>query len=190
MRNSYNIQRFNINHKTFSNLWIPRAAQMIFLNKLCYNGLFRQNLLGAFNVPFGKNYNPEIFDEINLFKISELLKNVEINTYDFHLSCKEIKTDSFVYLDPPYMPLSATSKFTHYCSSNFTLKDHIRVTELISTLNHNNVKFMLTNSTTFNDELIKDKYSDFKFSFINASRMMSSRIEKRGFVTEVIITNY
>lgn len=98
MRTSYNMQRFNVNFNKYSDFYIPRAAQMIFLNKTCYNGLFRQNLKGEFNVPFGKNFNVQIVDANNLINISTILQNTELRCTDFSSSFGNLEKDSFVYL--------------------------------------------------------------------------------------------
>ena len=120
LRESFNLNRFNIDYEKYSENWIPRAAQIIFLNKTCFNGLFRFNSKGAFNSPQGRYKNPKILDEHNLLNVSKLLEIAIIKKADF----KEVKNDisnesSFVYFDPPYRPISTTSNFTAYSKFNF-----------------------------------------------------------------------
>ncbi|MBP1631349.1 MAG: dam [Bacteroidetes bacterium] len=190
MRASYNMQRFNVNFKKFSELYIPRAAQMIFLNKTCYNGLFRQNLKGEFNVPFGKNYNVQIVDSNNLCKISTILQNVEIRCEDFCSSCDDVKSNSFVYFDPPYSPVSKTANFTSYCKGNFYHKDQVRLSNLFRDLDKSGTKLMLSNSYVETNDIISELYKGYYFSYIYSHKTMPSIISKRGKVKELLITNY
>lgn len=190
IRNSYNIQRFNINHKKYSDIWIPRAAQMIFLNKTCYNGLYRQNLRGEFNVPFGKNYNPVIYNQTNMELIAHLLNNAEIKTTDFESILNAVKDNSFIYLDPPYRPITKTANFTDYYKLGFTEKDNERLMNGLNILNKRKVKFMLNNSFPLNDSCLTEYYADYKISVITANRMMSSIPERRSKVSEIVVTNY
>ncbi|MDR0232157.1 MAG: Dam family site-specific DNA-(adenine-N6)-methyltransferase [Dysgonamonadaceae bacterium] len=190
MRFSYNNQRFNINHKKYSELWISRAAQMVFLNKTCYNGLYRQNMRGEFNVPFGKNYHPSIYDQKNIELVSKLLNRVEIKSSDFSSILDNVLNNSFVYLDPPYRPISKTSNFTDYYKLGFTEKDNNRLMEKLNLLNRQNVKFMLNNSFPLNDEYLKKYYANYSVNLITANRMMSGISSKRGKVSEIVITNY
>ncbi|GHT47620.1 restriction endonuclease subunit M [Bacteroidia bacterium] len=190
MRNSYNIQRFNINHRKYSDIWIPRAAQMIFLNKTCYNGLYRQNMRGEFNVPFGKNYNPVIYNQTNMELIAKLLNDVEIKTTDFESILNAVKDNSFIYLDPPYRPITKTANFTDYYKLGFTEKDNERLMESLNILNKRKIKFMLNNSFPLNDNYLAEYYTDYKVSVITANRMMSSISDRRCKVSEVVVTNY
>lgn len=194
IRTTYNIERFNINHNDYSYLFIPRAAQMLFLNKTCYNGLYRQNLRGEFNVPFGKNYYPKIIDKNNLLAVSEILKNVKIECRDFQDICLEIdNTNSFVYLDPPYRPVSKSANFTSYHKLNFTDKDQIRLSETFKVLDNRKIKSMLNNSCiNVNDKVgtIEKYYEGFNISYISSSSTMSSIMNKRKKINEMVITNY
>ena len=190
MRNSYNIQRFNINHKKYSDTWIPRAAQMIFLNKTCYNGLYRQNIRGEFNVPFGKNYNPTIYSPINMELIAQLFNNVEIKTTDFESILNAVEDNSFIYLDPPYRPITKTANFTDYYKSGFTEKDNKRLMNSLNILNKRKIKFMLNNSFPLNDNYLAEYYSNYNVSVISANRIMSSIPDRRCKVSEIVVTNY
>ena len=194
IRSTYNYERFNISYEDYSYLFIPRAAQLLFLNRTCYNGLFRQNLRGEFNVPFGKNYSPPIVNGENLFFISKLLKKVDLRCDDFQNVCKEIDgSDSFVYFDPPYKPISKKGGFTNYHKSNFTEKDQIRLLNIINKLNDKNVKIMMNNSCGNNStsiKPIKEYYEHYNISYINSSSTMSGKIEHRKKIHELVITNY
>jgi DNA adenine methylase len=190
MRSSYNVQRFNINHKKYSDAWIPRAAQMIFLNKTCYNGLYRQNMRGEFNVPFGKNYDPAVYNQQNMELISKLLSNVEIRTTDFESVLKSVDDNSFVYLDPPYKPVSKTANFTDYYKTGFTEQDNKRLMNNLSVLTKRNIKFMLNNSFSVDNDHLTTYYAGYTISTITANRMMSSISDRRGKISEIVITNY
>jgi DNA adenine methylase len=190
MRNSYNVQRFNINHKKYSDNWISRAAQMIFLNKTCYNGLYRQNMRGEFNVPFGKNYNSVIYNQTNMELIAQLLSSVEIKTTDFESILNAVKDNSFIYLDPPYKPITKTANFTDYYKLGFTEKDNERLMNGLNILNKRKIKFMLNNSFPLNDSYLTEYYSDYRISIITANRTMSSISDRRCKVSEIVVTNY
>ncbi|MEQ8226376.1 MAG: Dam family site-specific DNA-(adenine-N6)-methyltransferase, partial [Candidatus Eremiobacterota bacterium] len=119
IRNDYNLKEHKINYKKYSSSWIERGAQIIFLNRTCYNGLFRVNRQGGFNVPFGRYKNPKIVDEENLKKVSCLLKKARIESADFCKIKRNISENSFVYFDPPYKPISNTANFTSYSKCVF-----------------------------------------------------------------------
>jgi len=183
-----NFNRYNCNN------WIERAAQIIFLNKTCFNGLFRVNSNGEFNVPFGKYKNPTILNEDNLRKASRILKNTQIKIGDFTECEKFINNHTFVYLDPPYRPLNQTSSFTSYSKTNFTEDDQIRLAEFYKTINAKGAKLMLSNSDPKNekpdDNFLDQLYSDFKIERVPARRAINCNGEKRGAISELIITNY
>ena len=190
MRTSYNMQRFNVNFNKYSDFDIPRAAQMIFVNKTCYNGLFRQNLKGEFNVPFGKNFNVQIVDANNLINISTILQNTELRCTDFSSSFGNLEKDSFVYFDPPYSPVSKTSNFTSYCKDSFYYKDQLRLSNLFRKLDKSGAKLMLSNSYVENNDIMSELYDGFCFSYIYSQKTMPSIVSKRGKVKELLITNY
>ena len=194
VREKFNYQRSKINHKKYSEAWIQRAAQIIFLNKTCFNGLFRFNSKGEFNVPAGSYKNPTILDTENLIAVAELLSLAEIRKSDFRAVEKEIKPNSFVYFDPPYRPISQTSAFTSYSKSGFFDEDQQDLAALFKQLNRKEIKLMLSNSdpknADINDNFFDDLYQDFAISRIPAKRMINSNAEKRKAINEIIVTNY
>ncbi|WP_286680545.1 Dam family site-specific DNA-(adenine-N6)-methyltransferase [Tepidanaerobacter sp. EBM-49] len=127
VRDMYNKQQDNFDYNTYNNEWIERAAYLIFLNKTCFNGLFRQNKSGKFNVPFGRYKNPTICDEKNLLSVNEALEDTYVFAADFEESRKVVTANALVYLDPPYRPLNKTSYFTSYDKDGFTDEDQIRL---------------------------------------------------------------
>ncbi|MFC1685597.1 DNA adenine methylase [Nanoarchaeota archaeon] len=165
---------------------LQRASRFIYLNKTCFNGLYRVNSKGGFNVPIGSYKNPKICGEEDLREISELLRNAKIEVKQFYEISKEAKKGDFVYFDPPYHPLNKTS-FTTYTKDKFLEKEQELLAETFKRLNENGVKVMLSNSDT---EFIKDLYRDFKINFVDATRMINSDASKRGKIKEVVITNY
>lgn len=188
-----NKDRLDFNRYNCNN-WIERAAQIIFLNKTCFNGLFRVNSNGEFNVPFGKYKSPTILNENNLRKASRILRNTQIEIGDFTECERFINNHTFVYLDPPYRPLNQTSSFTSYSKTSFTEKDQIRLAKFYETLNANGAKLMLSNSDPKNekpdDNFLDQLYSDFKIERVPARRAINCNGEKRGAISELIITNY
>jgi DNA adenine methylase len=194
LRTTYNFERFNINYEDLSYLSIPRAAQFIFLNRTCYNGLFRQNLRGEFNVPFGKNYKPAQIENSNLLYISQLLKNVNLKCEDFEAICNDIdSSDTFVYFDPPYKPISKKGGFTNYHKSNFNENDQIRLLNVFNNLDERSVKLMMNNSygkSSSEIEPITNYYKKYNISYVNSNSTMSSKIEYRKKIQELVITNY
>lgn len=195
IRNELNKNLPSFNYSVYSSDWISRAAQLIFLNKTCFNGLFRQNSRGEFNVPFGKYKNPAILDEKNLFAASVLLQNAKIEVLDFRDLIKKVKEKSFIYFDPPYRPLNRTSNFTAYSKFDFGENEQLELATLFSKLSSiKNVKLMLSNSDpknlNKNDNFFEDLYSKFNISRVSANRMINCVAEKRGKINELIITNY
>jgi DNA adenine methylase len=174
---------------------INRATQMIFLNKTCFNGLFRLNKKGGFNVPFGDYKNPKILDESNLINVSKSLQKVELKVADFRELEKVVTTeDSFVYFDPPYRPLSKTSSFTSYSKTSFDEQAQISLANTFKVLNDRGAKLMLSNSDPKNidqkDDFFETQYAGFNIQRVSANRMINSVATKRGKITELIITNY
>lgn len=165
---------------------IQVAARMIYLNKTCFNGLWRVNKKGEFNTPMGKYANPGICQEDNLRACSLALKNTDIQYKDY-LSI-EPKSGDFCYFDPPYHPTNETS-FTAYSMLDFTEKDQQNLSEFCRELNKKGVKVMLSNSNT---KFIRDLYKGaaFKISIVNAPRLVNCKPNGRNSVEEVIITNY
>ena len=166
---------------------IQRASRFIFLNKTCFNGLYRVNSQGQYNVPFGKYKNPKIVDAANLRACSQALQNTEIICGSFLELEPRITPQDFVYLDPPYIPLNATSNFTNYSSQGFDTKMQIELRDLCIRLDRKGVRFMLSNSSA---PLIFDLYADFKIELVDMARSINSKGDKRGKIKEVLITNY
>jgi len=194
IRATYNIERFNIDYEEYSATYIPRAAQMVFLNKICYNGLYRQNMIGEFNVPFGKNYYPVLLKEDNINRLSEILKRVSVKCVDFQNICADIEgSDSFVYFDPPYKSLNKKVSFTSYHKSNFSIQDQVRLSEVFKELDKRNVLLMMNNSCVLAEsglEPVEDFYKGFTIDYISSNSTMSSIVSKRKKINELIITNY
>lgn len=173
---------------TFSE-WSPveRASRLIYLNKTCYNGLYRVNSQGQFNVPFGAYKNPKILDEANLIACSQVLQNTTILTGSFLLVEARAKPQDFIYFDPPYAPLSPTAYFTNYSQAGFNEHKQIALKELCDRLTNNGIKWMQSNSSA---ELILDLYQKYTIRTIDAARAINSKADKRGKIKELIITNY
>lgn len=161
-----------------------RAARFIYLNKTCFNGLWRVNKSGQFNVPFGKYENPLICNEENLKLVSEALKKVKLIQDDFENIVKGAKQGDLVYFDPPYIPLSNTSKFTSYNSVGFSEEDHWKLRGLFGKLVKNGVKTILTNSSS---PLSYKLYSEFKIIEIQGQRVIGGPVNYRQPVTELIV---
>ncbi len=193
-RQQFNNSLSKTNFSVYSEKWIQRAAQLIFLNKTCFNGLFRFNRKGEFNVPAGRYKNPKIMDEENLISVSELLKIATIKRADFSEVEKDVDMNSFVYFDPPYRPLNTTSSFTSYSKNKFGDEEQIKLGELFKRLDKKNVKLMLSNSDPKNvnahDNFFDEIYSDFNISRIPATRMINSNASKRNAINEIVVTNY
>lgn len=168
---------------------VEKACRIIYLNKTCYNGLFRVNSQGEFNTPFGNYKNPDIVNPHVLRAVSNYLKNNDIKFLcgDFEDALKGVRKGAFVYLDPPYMPLSDSSSFTGYTLDGFSEDDQKRLKMLCDKLSERGVKFLLSNSTA---PLILDLYKDYKIEYVNAKRNINSVGEGRGEIKEVLIRNY
>ena len=172
---------------------VEKAALFIFLNKTCFNGLYRVNRKGQFNVPMGAYKNPTICDESNLRNISDALQNVTIVCGDYTLSKDFIDRDTFVYLDPPYRPISETSAFTSYNADAFDDAEQIRLAKFIDEINATGAKIVLSNSDPQNvnpdDRFFEELYRAYSIDKVEATRMINSRSEGRGKINELIIHN-
>ena len=168
---------------------VKRASRVIYLNKTCFNGLYRVNSSGEFNTPFGRYKNPNIINETVLKAVSNYLNNDNIKflSEDFEEAVKGARKGSFVYFDPPYDPISKSSNFTGYVQGGFGDKDQERLRDVCVNLNNKGVKFLLSNSAT---EFIKDLYKSFEIIEVGASRNINSVGSKRGEVTEILVRNY
>lgn len=194
IRTKYNNQIENFDYNNFNKDWSERAANLIFLNRTCFNGLFRQNKKGEFNVPFGRYKNPTICNKDNLFKVSNVLKNAKIEGGDFSKSKKYINDKTFVYFDPPYRPINATSSFTGYSKGDFDDEDQIRLAKFFKAMDKKGSYLMLSNSDPKNhdknDSFFEELYSDFVINRVAARRSINSKKDKRGIINELIIRNY
>ncbi|MGP1514925.1 MAG: DNA adenine methylase [Bacteroidales bacterium] len=172
---------------------ISSSALFIFLNRTCFNGLYRVNSKGEFNVPHGKYANPKICDEENIFACHELLKKVEILQGDFLQTLKYAGKNTFYYLDPPYKPIATTSSFTAYSKENFDDEDQIRLNKFCDKISSKGSLFVLSNSDV-NTEQKKDMFFDELYSAyhirrVSANRMINSIASKRGALNELMISN-
>ena len=172
---------------------VKRVAQTIFINKTCFNGLFRVNSKGEFNVPLGSYKNPSFPTEADLLEVQRALKNVKIHLGSFEEAKKYIDTNTFVYFDPPYRPLSATSHFVSYTKGSFDDDDQKKLAAFVQDISEAGAKFILSNSdpknTVPDDAFFDDLYSDFSIDRIQCNRAINSNPNKRGAVTELLIGN-
>ena len=166
---------------------IERAARFIYLNRTCFNGLYRVNSKGKFNVPMGSYKNPNICPESDLRYISKLLKNAVIETKQFYDAVKTVSEGDFVYFDPPYDPLPGSKSFTTYTKDNFLKEEQKKLSQVFDSLVSKKALVMLSNSDT---DFIKDLYKAHNVSFVKATRMINSDASKRGKINEVVVTNY
>lgn len=168
---------------------IQKASRIIFLNKTCYNGLFRVNSQGQFNVPYGKYKKPNIVNEIVLRAVSGFLNSNDIRflNVDYEESLYGIRRGAFVYFDPPYDPVSDTSSFTGYTLDGFGRDEQLRLKQICDRLNQRGIKFLLSNSAT---PFIKDIYSDYTVETVGANRSINSNADNRGEINEVLVRNY
>lgn len=174
-----------LDYKNWSN--IEKASRLIYLNKTCFNGLYRVNSKGEFNVPFGRYTNPKICDSVNLRACSQALKGVSIDVSPFETIVAKAQAGDFVYFDPPYAPLSATSNFTSYSKDKFDLEMQVKLRDVCDALDKKKVKFMLSNSSA---PLVLELYKDYTVEKVAAVRAINSKASNRGEVLEVIVRNY
>jgi DNA adenine methylase len=170
---------------------IQRASRLIYLNKTCYNGLFRVNKSGEFNAPFGRYKNPNIVNEFVLRAVSGYLNgnNIEFINEDFERAVEGARRSSFVYFDPPYYPISGSSNFTGYTIDGFSRNDQIRLKNLCDRLDEKGVRWLLSNSSSpFIIDLYKNK--NYHINYVAASRAINRNADGRGEVTEVLVRNY
>ena len=172
-------------YKNWSN--IQKASRFIYLNRTCFNGMYRVNSKGEFNVPFGHYKNPRILDENNLINCSNLLQRTEIKHADFSEILKKVKKGDFVYFDPPYVPLSETSRFTSYTKDGFDMDMQFKLRDVCDELDTMGVKFLLSNSDT---KLVNELYENYNIKKVFASRQINANADGRGKITEVLVRNY
>lgn len=179
-----NLDRID-DYKNLSN--VEKASRFIYLNRTCFNGLYRVNSQGQFNVPFGHYKNPRIIDENNLLNCSELLKKTEIKCADFATILDKVQKGDFVYFDPPYVPLNETSSFTSYTKDGFDIDMQFKLRDVCDELDSMGVMFMLSNSDT---KLVNELYSNYEIKKVFASRQINANADGRGKITEVLVRNY
>ena len=188
-RKKYNSYRLSENE-----ISVFKAAEFIFLNKTCFNGLYRVNKDGDFNVPMGAYKNPTICDENNLRALSKLIQNVEFECVDYTEALKYSNENTFVYFDPPYRPLNLTSGFTSYTKDDFNDEDQKKLANFYKELNKTDAKLMLSNSNPknidVNDTFFDDIYDGFNINEVYVNRCINSKATKRGAISELLITNY
>ncbi len=194
IREFYNKQMVSFDYESYNLSWIERAAYLIFLNKTCYNGLFRQNRSGEFNVPFGSYKKPSICCTENIIEVNKALKDTEIFCADFVEAKEYISKESFVYLDPPYLPISKTASFTSYSKEDFTESDQIKLVKFFKEIGKRGALLMLSNSDPKNEDPSNDffdkLYEKYYIDRVNAIRAINCIGSKRGLIKELIITNY
>lgn len=168
---------------------VKKASRIIFLNKTCYNGLFRVNKAGEFNAPFGNYKNPNIVNETVIRAVSNYLQkaNITFLCRDFEQALKNIRKEAFVYIDPPYDPVSDSANFTSYVKGGFNREEQKRLKNVCDKLDRKGVKFLLSNSST---EFIRDLYKSYNIEIIQAKRAINSNPDRRGEVDEVLVRNY
>lgn len=186
----YTVRGLDRDEVAYSNMTkIQKASRMHYLNKTCYNGLFRVNQAGQFNSPFGNYKNPNITNETVLKAVSDYFNraNIIFKCGDFQEGIKWIKRGAFVYFDPPYDPVSDSANFTGYSKGGFDRDEQVRLKKLCDKLDNRGVKFLLSNSAT---EFIFNLYKDYDIEIIKAKRSVNSNGNKRGEVDEVLVRNY
>ena len=166
---------------------IEKASRILFMNKCCYNGLYRVNSKGHFNTPFGKYKNPKFCDEINLRAVHKSLQGIQILLSSFETCLKYAKKDDFVYFDPPYDPLSDTANFTGYTKEKFGKKEQERLKRVFDELSERGCKVLLSNSYT---DFILKLYKDYNISLVTAKRVINRDASKRGKIKEILVCNY
>ena len=190
----YDIRAEYNSYKLKDELDVKRATEFIFLNRTCFNGLYRVNKDGKFNVPCGKYKNPTVCDASNLRNLSKLIQNVVFEYGDYTKSEKYVNDNTFVYFDPPYRPLSVTSGFTSYTKEDFNDDNQKKLAKYYNRLNLKNAKLMLSNSNpknvNENDNFFENIYNGFYINEVSAKRMINSNAKGRGEISELLITNY
>lgn len=192
-RKEFYLRMRNVFNETILNP-IEKTSIFIFLNRTCFNGLYRVNKSGKFNVPFGRYAKPTICDPETILADSELLQRVDIITGDFENTYKYIIGETFFYFDPPYRPLSRTSSFTDYTKESFNDAEQIRLKKFCDSLHEISVSFMLSNSDCLakdgTDHFFEDLYAYYDIKRVWASRSINANGSKRGKLTEILVRNY
>lgn len=192
-RDEYNDFDKYVDANDYSKDFIRRAALTIFINRTCFNGLYRVNAQNKYNVPVGKYKNPKILDEENLYNVSNALQCAEIRHCDFAETLKYANSDTFIYYDPPYRPISKTSAFNSYSAEDFNDDEQRRLKRVFDECHKKGALQMESNSDPTNyieDPFFDDLYSDYRIHRVRATRIINSNAEKRGAIRELVITNY
>ena len=193
-RNNFNARRKHIDLHKYNLEWVERTANIIFLNKTCFNGLFRVNSQGDFNVPVGRYKKPSICDPENLRAVARILQKTKIYHGDF-ISCENyVNNQTFVYFDPPYRPISNTSNFTSYSQKSFNDFEQLRLRDFFKKLDNEGALLMLSNSDpkneNINDNFFEDAYAGYRIERVKATRNINSNALKRNPINELLIMNY
>ena len=186
----YTVREYDRKPDFFSKMTsVQKAARVIYLNKTCYNGLYRVNSAGQFNSPYGKYKNPNIVNETVIRAMSKYFNenNIVIKNEDFKETLKGLRRGAFVYLDPPYMPISSSSSFTGYTENGFNEDKQRELKELCDKLDKKGIKFLQSNSDC---EFIRELYSSYRIKTIKAKRAINSKGNSRGEINEILIYNY
>jgi len=186
----YSVRDWDRDREKYSLLTdVQKAARILYLNKTCYNGLFRVNSAGEFNSPFGNYRNPNIVNAQTLRAVSSYLNAaaIHLTSIDYAEVLQGLPKGTFVYLDPPYDPVSNTSSFTGYAKGGFSRDEQVRLRKCCDELHRRGLKFMLSNSAT---DFIKEQYSAYKITVVQAKRAINSDATKRGGIDEVVVRNY
>lgn len=168
---------------------VQRAARILYMLRVDFNGLYRVNSNNQFNVPYGRYKNPKIVDENLVSAISTYLNSnqIEIKKGDFEKAVLDVQPGDFVYFDPPYIPLSETSAFTSYTHEGFSYDDQVRLRDTFKKLSDTGAYVMLSNSSSF---LVEELYRDFNIHYVEATRTNGAKSSSRGKISEIIVTNY
>lgn len=189
-RSRYNEIKVNGN----DTLNLEKAVLFIFLNKTCFNGLYRVNSKGLFNVPFNNAKNPLICDEENLWSCSNLLQNVSLQVGDYKTCEDFIDEKTFLYCDPPYRPLTETSAFTSYSENRFADKEQIELAQFLERIARKGTAILASNSDPrnidVNDNFFDELYKHFEIKRVFAARAINSNSNKRGIISEILISNF
>ena len=186
----YSVRDWDRDREKYSSLTdVQKAARILYLNKTCYNGLFRVNSAGEFNSPFGNYRNPNIVNAPTLRAVSSYLNAaaIHLTSIDYAEVLQALPKGTFVYLDPPYDPVSNTSSFTGYAKGGFSRDEQIRLRKCCDALHRRGLKFMLSNSAT---DFIKEQYAAYNITIVQAKRAINSDATKRGGIDEVVVRNY
>lgn len=192
-REQYNNFDKQVDTDNYCSKWTKRAALTIFLNKTCFNGLYRVNNQGKFNVPMGKYKNPSILNIDNLRAVNQAFKTAHIAQKDFAEVIKIANNKTFIYYDPPYRPISKTASFNSYSVNEFGDREQLRLRDVFVEASQFGAMQMLSNSDPTNyteDDFFDDLYQQFKIDRISASRAINSKADSRGTIREIIVTNY